>query len=95
MNRDLIDDKADRYFFVADPVRYDIEGGDDLKGRAPLHPDHPERGWREYHVGGYKTVYLSEADSLMFSQAGKVRLKVSATYPTAPLQYTTATMYRY
>ncbi len=75
MNRDLIDGIADRYFFVADPVRYDIEGGGDLKGRAPLHPDHPERGWREYHVGGYKTVYLSETDSRMFSQAGKVRLK--------------------
>jgi glutamyl-tRNA synthetase len=75
MNRDLIDDTADRYFFVADPVRYDIEGGGDLEGRAPLHPDHPERGWRCYQVGGHKTVFLSETDSLMFSQAGRVRLK--------------------
>lgn len=75
MNRDLIDGTADRYFFVADPVRYDIEGGGDLEGRAPLHPDHPERGWRCYRMDGHKTVFLSQTDSLMFSQAGRVRLK--------------------
>lgn len=75
MNRDLIDDTSNRYFFVQDPVRYDIEGTDFIDGKAPLHPDHPERGDREYHIEGSNTVFISSNDSLVFSEAGKVRLK--------------------
>ncbi len=75
MNRDVIDPNANRYFFVQDPVRYDIEGIDKIVGKAPLHPDHPERGNREYIIDGPKTVFISSEDSVKFKEAGKVRLK--------------------
>ncbi|MDD7423762.1 MAG: glutamate--tRNA ligase [Candidatus Methanomethylophilaceae archaeon] len=75
MNRDIIDGDSNRYFFVQDPVRYDIEGVDVIKGSAPLHPDHPERGNREYELAAPRTVFISESDSKMFSEAKTVRLK--------------------
>ena len=75
MNRDIIDDGANRYFFVQNPVRYDIDGIESISGKAPLHPDHPERGNREYTIDGAKTVFISADDSKMFSESGKVRLK--------------------
>jgi glutamyl-tRNA synthetase len=75
MNRDIIDPVSDRYFFVRNPVRYDIDGVDVIEGSAPLHPDHPERGNREYRLEFPRTVFLSDQDSAMFSEAGKIRLK--------------------
>ncbi|MCK9322631.1 MAG: glutamate--tRNA ligase [Candidatus Methanomethylophilaceae archaeon] len=75
MNRDIIDATSNRYFFVPDPVRYDIEGIDVLKGQAPLHPDHPERGNREYIVDGSKTIFISADDSKTFVETKKIRLK--------------------
>lgn len=75
MNRDIIDDVSNRYFFVPDPVRYDIEGADSIEGEAPLHPDHPERGCRRYVVCGAKTVFISSEDSSEFANRGKIRLK--------------------
>ena len=75
MNRDVIDDVSNRYFFVDSPVRYDIDGVDRIVGTAPLHPDHPERGSREYLLEDPRTVFLSKEDSSMFSEAKKIRLK--------------------
>jgi glutamyl-tRNA synthetase len=75
MNRDIIDTDSNRYFFVQDPVKYEIAGADTITGKAPLHPDHPERGNREYTIGGAKTVYISSEDSATFKDAGKIRLK--------------------
>ncbi len=46
MNRDIIDTVSNRYFFVHDPVRYDINGADVIEGSVPRHPDYPERGVR-------------------------------------------------
>ncbi len=75
MNRELIDDISNRYFFVGNPVRYDIEGIDSITGKAPLHPDHPERGSRTYKIDGSKTIFLSEEDSKLFAESKKIRLK--------------------
>lgn len=75
MNRDVIDTDSNRYFFVRDPVRYDIDGVDSLKGAAPLHPDHPERGNREYDLPAPRTVFVSEEDSKLFMDAKQIRLK--------------------
>ncbi len=61
-NRDLIDDGADRFFFVDDPVKVKIEGAPDITGMAPVHPDHPERGVREIKVGPDHAVYLAKTD---------------------------------
>lgn len=75
MNRDIIDPVSDRLFFVQDPVRYDIDGIDVIEGSAPLHPDHPERGNRDYRLEAPRTVFLSAEDSKMFYDSKKVRLK--------------------
>ena len=45
-NRELIDGKTRRYFFVEDPKRIRIENVPDITVKIPLHPDHPEFGYR-------------------------------------------------
>jgi glutamyl-tRNA synthetase len=75
MNRDIIDDKSNRYFFVQDPVRYDISGQEVICGCAPIHPDHPERGNRKYTIDGSNTIFISAKDSKEFCDIGEVRLK--------------------
>ncbi|MFH1580047.1 MAG: glutamate--tRNA ligase [Thermoplasmatota archaeon] len=72
-NRELIDDSADRFFFVSDPVKVKIEGAPDLVSKAPVHPDHPERGIREIRIGPKRTVYVSRDD--VPKGDGKLRLK--------------------
>lgn len=75
MNRDIIDPVSHRYFFVQDPVRYDIEGAEAIEGRAPLLPGDPSKGYREYRLEGAKTVFISEKDSSQFARDGRIRLK--------------------
>ncbi|MCQ2069757.1 MAG: glutamate--tRNA ligase, partial [archaeon] len=75
MNRDLIDPVSNRYFFVQNPVEYGIEGVDVITGKAPLHPDNADRGFREYTLKDDKTFYISEKDSVTFETDGKIRLK--------------------
>ena len=75
MNRDIIDGVSNRYFFVPDPVKVDISGTSALSGSAPLHPDHPERGAREYSMNGKISVHIPSADADEFMKKGAVRLK--------------------
>jgi glutamyl-tRNA synthetase len=74
-NSDIIDDGANRYFFVKDPVRVTIEGlPDNLEVDLPLHPEHPERGNRDVEVeleDGELEVLIEEEDL----QDGFLRLK--------------------
>jgi glutamyl-tRNA synthetase len=72
-NRELIDGESDRYFFVIDPVKIKIEGAPKLVGRAPLHPEHPERGIRELVVGKDSEVYVEARD--LSSEPKRLRLK--------------------
>jgi len=50
-NRDLIDDDANRYFFVRSGETIPVAGGPDA-GHPPVHPEHEERGRREVPVPG-------------------------------------------
>ncbi|WP_330631366.1 glutamate--tRNA ligase [Halocatena halophila] len=50
-NRELIDDKTDRAFFVRDGIERQIVGGPDA-GNPPVHPDHEDRGTRTIPVEG-------------------------------------------
>jgi glutamyl-tRNA synthetase len=50
-NRDLIDDGADRYFFVRDGVEKAVDGGPEA-GHPPVHPEHGDRGRRDVPVPG-------------------------------------------
>jgi len=50
-NRKILDPKANRYFFVHNPTQLTVKNI--LKVFTPklrLHPDHPERGFREYTI---------------------------------------------
>jgi glutamyl-tRNA synthetase len=49
-NRDLVDDEADRRFFVRNGVEKTLVGGPD-SAAPPIHPDHEERGTRDIPVG--------------------------------------------
>ncbi|MGM0605568.1 MAG: glutamate--tRNA ligase [Halobacteriota archaeon] len=50
-NRELVDDDADRYFFVRDGVEMPVLGGP-AAGTPPRHPDHENRGRRHIPVDG-------------------------------------------
>lgn len=69
-NRTLVDEKANRYFFVRDPVRVQVEDAEDTVARPPLHPE-KDRGEREIRVGD--AVYL-EADDIP-EEGERLRLK--------------------
>ena len=72
-NRDIIDDTANRYFFVSEPVRFSILGAADLVGRAPVHPEHPDRGIREMRVKTGHSIFIAKDD--LPSGPGMLRLK--------------------
>ena len=73
-NRELVDDGADRYFFVNDPIPLTMGGLDaDITARAPLHPDHPERGTRDLKVVKGSNVFLARED--MNGDPKRLRLK--------------------
>ncbi|MGB9134338.1 MAG: glutamate--tRNA ligase [Candidatus Bathyarchaeia archaeon] len=51
LNRRIVEPKADRYFFIPEPVKIAVSSlPKPLVAKVPLHPDHPERGFREFHV---------------------------------------------
>lgn len=64
LNRKLIENKANRYFFVGNPVKVNIEDCPDeyqkISLKKELHPDFPERGNRTLNFNG--SVYISEDD---------------------------------
>jgi len=50
-NRKILDSTSNRYFFVADPVELKVVGlPKAFDAKLPLHPEHPERGVREYAI---------------------------------------------
>ncbi|WP_256390971.1 glutamate--tRNA ligase [Natronoarchaeum rubrum] len=51
-NRDLVDDGADRYFFVREGTEVALTGGGPDAAEPARHPDHEDRGTREIPVGG-------------------------------------------
>lgn len=74
-NTDIVDDDADRYFFVRKPVEITVkEIPEDLETDLALHPDHPERGERDIDiqmVDGELKLMIEEEDL----QDGFLRLK--------------------
>ena len=65
-NTRVIDENADRYFFVAQPEKLKIKGlPEDLEADMQVHPEHPERGTRspelEIEDEGLK-IFIDEDD---------------------------------
>ena len=86
-NKELVDDGAGRYFFVDDPVRLPLKAESALTAKAPVHPDHPERGVRQLQVPLGGAVYLSRSD--LPNEGTRIRLKdlCNATYRGGALEY--------
>ncbi len=59
-NRGIVEPKANRYFFVDDPIKINIEKGSKKQVGIKLHPDFPKRGERRFKLG--KKFYLAESD---------------------------------
>jgi glutamyl-tRNA synthetase len=50
-NRKTLDPEADRHFFVHNPIQLAVRNvSKTFKAKLRLHPDHPERGFREYAI---------------------------------------------
>lgn len=50
-NRKILDPIADRYFFVQNPIELKVKDVPrEFVARLPLHPNHPEKSFREYTV---------------------------------------------
>lgn len=77
-NRRLVDDLANRYFFVSNPLEMNISGiPRNYIVKVPIHPDHKERGKRVIEVtpqsGRYK-IYVSASDLRHLGKGRIVRL---------------------
>jgi glutamyl-tRNA synthetase len=68
-NRELIEPKSNRYFFVHNPVEITIENSLKKEVGLDLHPDFPKRGKRTLKVNG--SVNISENDLKRLSE-GKI-----------------------
>ncbi len=71
-NRKLVDQEANRYFFVWNPVSLQIEGDVPAFGRAPLHPT-IDRGWRDIPAGNNLFICRSDLEALKVGD--NIRLK--------------------
>ncbi|WP_409198778.1 glutamate--tRNA ligase [Methanobrevibacter acididurans] len=60
LNRHIIEDKVNRYFFVPDPMKVSIPLKDNMIIKRPLHPDYLERGERELLFDG--EAYIPKKD---------------------------------
>ncbi len=50
-NRKIVDPIANRYFFLWNPVKLTVRNVEkEFMVHIPLHPDHPERGNRKFHI---------------------------------------------
>jgi glutamyl-tRNA synthetase len=77
-NRKLVEPEANRYFFVPDPqpIRIEALPADGIHSRAPLHPEHPDRGFRTVKIGpGADQVLVQKKDFDEFRKDQIVRLK--------------------
>jgi len=76
-NRKILDPKTDRYFFVHNPIQLTVKDiPKTFKAKLRLHPDHPERGFREYVItsrrdGNSAALWISKSDTAAL-KAGKV-----------------------
>lgn len=76
-NRKILDSTADRYFFVEEPIELTVKRAPKgLKVKLRLHPEHEERGFREYVIkprgdNGSAVFWVSGKD-MDASKVGKV-----------------------
>ena len=75
LNKDLIDSKSRRLFFVPDPTEFTIETDKELQKEAPWHPDNKELGNREETISSGSKIYLPNKDLESLDDGSEIRLK--------------------
>ena len=73
-NRELVDSKAKRYFFVWNPKEVEINGVEEIEGRAPLHPN-IDMGFREYKLFSPIKIFVTIDDWKKIKDGEVFRLK--------------------
>lgn len=79
-NRKIIEEKANRYFFVPEPEEIwvkDVPEDADVI-RVPLHPDYPQRGYRDIEVkksDDTTKLFVSKKDIASVAKGDIIRLK--------------------
>jgi len=78
-NRKILDPAADRYFFVNNPVELKVkEVPKTFKAKLHLHPEKPERGFREYIIkpkkDGSAVFWISKKDLELAAIGNVIRL---------------------
>jgi len=68
-NREIIEPKANRYFFIDEPAKVKITGAPKKTATVLLHPEFPKRGKRQFKTG--KEFYLAKSD-LKLLRKGKI-----------------------
>jgi glutamyl-tRNA synthetase len=77
-NRKLIDPEANRYFFIHDPVEITVKNiPRTFEANLHLHPDYPERGFRQFEIKpekGKTLFWISNQDMNLMESGRKIRL---------------------
>lgn len=73
-NKKIIDKKANRYFFVHEPIKLEIKGIKKLSAEILYHPDFPKRGKRKIILKENK-VFVSKSDLKLMKPGKEIRLK--------------------
>ncbi|MGB9708260.1 MAG: glutamate--tRNA ligase [Candidatus Pacearchaeota archaeon] len=53
-------EQSNRYFFVPNPVKIKVKSAPRMKAKVPLHPDHVERGYRDFDT--FEDFYIQKRD---------------------------------
>ena len=75
MNKDLIDAKSRRLFFVSEPKEFIFKSEKTIIKEAPWHPDNKELGNRVESVVSGSKIYLPGDDLSKIEDASEIRLK--------------------
>ena len=73
-NRELVESKAKRYFFVWNPKEVEIKGVEEIEGKAPLHPN-IDMGFREYKLFSPIKIFVTMEDWEKIENGEIFRLK--------------------
>ena len=75
MNKDLIDSKSKRLFFVSEPKEFIFKSEKTIMKEAPWHPDNKELGNREESIESGSKIYLPSNDLSKIKGVSEIRLK--------------------
>lgn len=75
MNKENIDSKAKRFFFVPKQVQISLKESPSMESKAPYHPGNKELGFRSYKLEQNAKVFVSENDWQNLQDGDKIRLK--------------------